>query len=51
MLRFLFRFFTLCLLCALPAPAQFGIFKPSKPATKPTPDDPLAGHASKQPDK
>jgi outer membrane protein assembly factor BamD len=51
MQRFLFRFFTLCLLCALPAPAQFGIFKPSKPATKPTPDDPLAGRASKQPDK
>src|SRR5277367_4179354 len=51
MQRFLFRLFTLCLLCALPAPAQFGIFKPSKPATKPTPDDPLAGHASKQPDK
>ena len=51
MQRFLFRLFTLCLLCALPAPAQFGIFKPSKPATKPTPEDPLAGHASKQPDK
>ncbi len=51
MQRFLFRFFTLCLLCALPAPAQFGIFKPSKPATKPSPDDPLAGRASKQPDK
>src|ERR1700677_436881 len=51
MQRFLFRLFTLCLLCVLPAPAQFGIFKPSKPATKPTPDDPLAGHASKQPDK
>src|SRR6202451_618532 len=51
MQRFLFRLFTLCLLCALPAPAQFGIFKPSKPATKPTPDDPLAGNASKQPDK
>src|SRR5271156_5264811 len=51
MQRFLFRLFTLCLLCALPAPAQFGIFKPSKPATKPTPDDPLAGHASKQPYK
>jgi outer membrane protein assembly factor BamD len=51
MQRFLFRLFTLCLLCALPATAQFGIFKPSKPATKPTPDDPLAGHASKQPDK
>src|SRR6202161_1828442 len=51
MQRFLFRLFTLCLLCALPAPAQFGIFKPSKPATKPTPDDPLAGRASKQPDK
>src|SRR6202522_2804011 len=51
MQRFLFRLFTLCLLCALPAPAQFGIFNPSKPATKPTPDDPLAGRASKQPDK
>src|SRR6202042_3775471 len=51
MQRFLFRLFTLCLLCALPACAQFGIFKPSKPATKPTPEDPLAGHASKQPDK
>jgi outer membrane protein assembly factor BamD len=51
MQRFLFRFFTLCLLCALPATAQFGIFKPSKPATKPTPDDPLAGRVSKQPDK
>jgi outer membrane protein assembly factor BamD len=51
MQRFLFRLFTLCLLCALPATAQFGIFKPSKPATKPTQDDPLAGHASKQPDK
>src|SRR5271163_4694267 len=51
MQRFLFRLFTLCLLCALPAPAQFGIFKPSKPATKPTPDNPLAGSTSKQPDK
>ncbi len=51
MQRFLFRLSTLCLLCALPATAQFGIFKPAKPATKPTPSDPLAGHASKQPDK
>jgi outer membrane protein assembly factor BamD len=51
MQRFLFRLFTLSLLCALPATAQFGIFKPSKPATTPTPDNPLAGHASKQPDK
>jgi outer membrane protein assembly factor BamD len=51
MQRFLFRLFTLCLLCALPATAQFGIFKPSKPATTPTPDNPLAGNASKQPDK
>jgi outer membrane protein assembly factor BamD len=51
MQRFLFRLSTLCLLCVLPATAQFGIFKPSKPATTPTPDDPLAGHASKQPDK
>ena len=51
MQRFLFRLFTLSLLCALPATAQFGIFKPSKPATTPSPDNPLAGHASKQPDK
>jgi outer membrane protein assembly factor BamD len=51
MQRFLFRLSTLCLLCALPASAQFGIFKPSKPATVPSPNDPLAGHASKQPDK
>ncbi len=51
MQRFLSRLSILCLLCALPACAQFGIFKPSKPATKPTPDNPLAGHASKQPDK
>jgi outer membrane protein assembly factor BamD len=51
MQRFLSRLTILCLLCALPACAQFGIFKPSKPATKPTPEDPLAGHASKQPDK
>src|ERR1700749_1473012 len=51
MQRFLSRPSILCLLCALPACAQFGIFKPSKPATKPTPKDPLAGHASKQPDK
>jgi outer membrane protein assembly factor BamD len=51
MQRFLFRLSTLCLLCALPATAQFGIFKPSKPSTVPTPSDPLAGHASKQPDK
>src|ERR1700735_5416122 len=51
MQRFLFRLFTLSLLCALPATAQFGIFKPSKPATTPTPDNPLAGHTSKQPDK
>jgi outer membrane protein assembly factor BamD len=51
MQRFLSRISILCLLCALPACAQFGIFKPSKPATKPTPDNPLAGHASKQPDK
>src|SRR5271156_3221280 len=51
MQRFLFRLSTLCLLCALPATAQFGIFKPSKPSTTPSPNDPLAGHASKQPDK
>ncbi len=51
MQRFISRLSILCLLCALPACAQFGIFKPSKPATKPTPEDPLAGHASKQPDK
>jgi outer membrane protein assembly factor BamD len=51
MQRFLSRLSLLCLLCALPAGAQFGIFKPSKPATKATPNDPLAGHASKQPDK
>src|SRR5271163_4818577 len=51
MQRFLFRLSTLCLLCALPATAQFGIFKPSKPATTPTPNNPLAGNASKQPDK
>ncbi|HTZ56683.1 MAG TPA: outer membrane protein assembly factor BamD [Acidobacteriaceae bacterium] len=51
MQRYLFRFSTVCLLCALPACAQFGIFKPSKPQTKPTPDNPLAGSTSKQPDK
>jgi outer membrane protein assembly factor BamD len=51
MQRFLFRLSTLCLLCVLPASAQFGIFKPSKPATVPSPNDPMAGHASKQPDK
>jgi outer membrane protein assembly factor BamD len=51
MQRFFFRISTLCLLCVLPAPAQFGIFKPSKPATKPSPENPLAGNASKQPDK
>ena len=51
MQRFLFRITTLCLLCALPACAQFGIFKPSKPSTKPTPNEPLAGNTSKQPDK
>src|SRR5579859_1796734 len=51
MQRFLSRLSILCLLCALPACAQFGIFKQSKPATKPTPENPLAGHASKQPDK
>jgi len=51
MQRFLSRLSILCLLCALPAGAQFGIFKPSKPATKPTPNEPLAGNASKQPDK
>src|ERR1700722_16776549 len=51
MQRFLSRLSILCLLCALPAGAQFGIFKPSKPATKPSPDEPLADHASKQPDK
>jgi outer membrane protein assembly factor BamD len=51
MQRFLSRLSILCLLCALPACAQFGIFKPSKPSTTPTPEDPLAGHASKQPDK
>jgi outer membrane protein assembly factor BamD len=51
MQRFLSRLSILCLLCALPGCAQFGIFKPSKPATKATPEDPLAGHASKQPDK
>jgi outer membrane protein assembly factor BamD len=51
MQRFLFRISTLCLLCALPAYAQFGIFKPSKPSNVPTPNNPLAGNASKQPDK
>src|SRR5580700_6202825 len=51
MQRFLTRLSLLCLLCALPATAQFGIFKPSKPATKPTPNEPLAGNTSKQPDK
>jgi outer membrane protein assembly factor BamD len=51
MQRFLFRLSTLCLLCTLPACAQFGIFKPSKPSTVPTPNDPLAGQTSKQPDK
>jgi outer membrane protein assembly factor BamD len=52
MQRFLFRLSTLCLLCVLPASAQFGsIFKPAKPSTTPTPNDPMAGHASKQPDK
>jgi outer membrane protein assembly factor BamD len=51
MQRFLFRLSTLCLLCVLPATAQFGIFKPSKPSTKPSPNDPLAGNNSKQPDK
>jgi outer membrane protein assembly factor BamD len=51
MQRFLSRLPILCLLCALPACAQFGIFKPSKPQTTPTPENPLAGHASKQPDK
>ena len=51
MQRFLTRLSLLCLLCALPAGAQFGIFKPSKPATKPTPNEPLAGNTSKQPDK
>jgi outer membrane protein assembly factor BamD len=51
MKRFLSRLSTLCLLSALTATAQFGIFKPSKPATVPSPSDPLAGNASKQPDK
>jgi outer membrane protein assembly factor BamD len=51
MKRSLFRLSTLCLLSALTASAQFGIFKPSKPSTVPTPDEPLAGNASKQPDK
>jgi outer membrane protein assembly factor BamD len=51
MQRFLSRLSILCLLSALPACAQFGIFKPSKPQTTPTPENPMAGHASKQPDK
>src|SRR6201992_2915805 len=51
MQRFLTRLSLLCLLCALPAGAQLGIFKPSKPQTKPSPDNPLAGNTSKQPDK
>ena len=51
MQRFLSRLSVLCVLCALPAGAQLGIFKPSKPATKPTPNEPLAGNTSKQPDK
>src|SRR6201994_4910310 len=51
MQRFLSRLSILCLLCALPACAQFGIFKPSKPQTTPSPENPMAGHASKQPDK
>jgi len=51
MQRFLSRLSVLCVLCALPASAQLGIFKPSKPATKPTPNEPLAGNTSKQPDK
>jgi outer membrane protein assembly factor BamD len=51
MQRFLSRLSILCLLSVIPASAQFGIFKPSKPATKPSPENPLAGNASKQPDK
>ena len=51
MQRFLTRFISLCLLCALPAVAQFGIFKPAKPSTTATPQDPLGGNKSKQPDK
>jgi outer membrane protein assembly factor BamD len=51
MQRFLSRLSILCLLSVIPASAQFGIFKPSKPATKPSPDNPLAGNTSKQPDK
>src|ERR1700744_6072695 len=51
MQRFLPRLFILCLLCPIPAVPQFGIFNPAKPATKPSPNEPLAGHASKQPDK
>ena len=51
MQRFLSRIPALFLLCALPATAQFGIFGHSKPSTTPSPNDPLAGHASKQPDK
>ena len=51
MQRFLFRLSTLCLLCALPASAQFGIFKPSNRRPSRRPNNPLAGNASKQPDK
>src|SRR3978361_937982 len=51
MQRFLFRLSTLCLLCALRGGAQLVIFKAKNPSTVPTPSDPLAGHASKQPDK
>src|ERR1700726_1742794 len=51
MQRFLFRLSTLCLLCTLPACAQFGIFKPSKPSTVPTPNNPLAGKDALLPDK
>src|SRR5271155_2737452 len=51
MQRFLTRLSLLCLLCALPASAQFGIFKPTKKSTVPTPNEPMAGNTSKQPDK
>ncbi len=49
--RLFFQVPTACLLVALAAPAPAGLFKKSKPSNTPTPANPLAGNASKQPDK
>ena len=49
--RLFFQVSTACLLIGMAAPAPAGLFKKTQTSNKPTPENPLAGNASKQPDK